>query len=135
MGGTKQPYFKIQTGVKLREMKPQIQLALDRVIAVFFKNGFPAIVTSLWRATSPTFSLHLFGYAVDVDTDRSLPDNIWKGLSAMVKEELGVEYDVMAHDVGQGMHLHVEWDPKLDEEWQNVEQARLYTSWSTSRRG
>jgi hypothetical protein len=135
LNGPKQPYFKIAPGVSLRDFKPQSQLALDRVIAVFFKRGFPVILTSAWREKSLTFSLHLSGYAFDVDTDRSLPTPIWVELADAVRAELGEAFDVVAHDVGSGMHLHVEYDPKKDLEWQNVEKVAYFHQWKEGRVG
>lgn len=132
VGATKQPYFR--NSARLYDLKPQMTVALDRAIAVFFRKQLPVFLTSAWRATSPTFSLHLFGYAIDLDTDRSLPLHIWAEIREATQAELGSEFQVLAHDAGQGMHLHIEWDPPADGNWED-ERADLHALWTTERRG
>lgn len=100
------------------EVEPEIVYAMARIIAVFFKKGLSVIWTSIVRNEDRLrFSLHPYGYGVDVDTDRELPHETWSEIGDDVVRELGPEYDVIVHDVGSGIHLHVEWDPEDNHEW------------------
>lgn len=118
VGAPKQPYFRLKGSIF--GIKPEILLGLDRAIACFFKQGFPTILTSGVRAINfdRDFSLHPFGYAVDLLSDRVLTDETWKSLEEDVRRELGHQYDILVHDAGSGMHMHIEYDDKTQKDFQ-----------------
>jgi hypothetical protein len=97
-------------GVSLRNVQPQTVWAMERVLEVYRNRGWNCVYTSIWRAPSTKFSLHAFGYAFDTDTDKVLTQSQWEELVFESRAVLTDEYDVLAHDSGKGMHLHVEYD-------------------------
>ncbi len=130
-GDRKQPFF--QNNGSLKEWDARSQFALDRTISVFFRNNFPCILTSAYRdpAKSEQFSLHGFGFAFDVDTDRPLKLQMWSFLKQEIQREVGPDFQVISHDVGSGMHIHVEFDPN-DPGWQEYKDE-LKGQWSALR--
>ncbi len=120
-GARKVPYVRFGPNARLyhrgTEIRPQTIYAMGRIAEAFVRRGLPCIWTSIVRAHSSSFSLHPFGYAVDADTDRELPKEVWEEIGQKTVDELGEEYDILVHNVGSGMHLHVEFDPADDPSW------------------
>lgn len=91
-------------------------------------------LTSTWRdwKQSPTFTLHGAGLAADFDVGLELKPEEWESLRLAVKYSCGPSYDVLAHDVGKGWHVHVEFDPKDDPDWLE-EKEDLLERWIADR--
>jgi len=125
--------FSIDARVNWFGIKPEMAVALDRVIALFFRSGFDCRITSAIRpATLDTFSLHPFGYAFDAVPDAGWTKEYWERLRFDLAHELGPQFDVLAHDAGSGMHMHVEFDPKDNEAFQTWK-ARERKAWAASK--
>lgn len=105
------PRVWFKEGVSLRDLQPQTLWAMERVKDIWHARGLNCVFTSIWRPQAARRSLHPLGRAFDTDTDRELSPTIWGLISDEAQVILGDEYDVLAHDDGSGMHLHVEWDP------------------------
>lgn len=90
----------LKTGVQIRNLSPQILLALfvaDRLL------GGNLVVTSVSDSTHSAGSLHYVGLAADLRLPADPPKFV-----ADLKEALGGEFDVVL----EGDHVHVEYQPK-----------------------
>ena len=99
----------IRAGVK--GLQPEIAIIFPLIDAIFTNHGHVCVLTSAVRDKGPG-SLHPMGFAADFDSMRDVNPVTWKLIEKDAKEALGNQYDVLAHDAGSGMHLHVEFDPR-----------------------
>ena len=132
MGSRKTPKVSLGDNALLYhqgvEVKPQTIYAMDRIIPAFHRRRLSVVWTSIVRAESGRFSLHPYGYAVDADTDRELPNDVWNEIREETIVELGDAYDIIVHNAGSGMHLHGEFDPEDDPGWVKWK-ARARDNW------
>jgi len=101
--------MKIRADVK--GIQPEIALIKGEIDAIFTAHGLVCVMTSAVREKGPG-SLHPMGFAMDFDATRSVGVVTWQQIQREAQEALGSQYDVLAHDSGQGQHLHVEFDPR-----------------------
>ena len=93
-------------------LQAQAALVPPIVDQVFAEEGLMVcVLTSGYRLWDQS-SLHPFGYAQDFDAEVQLNMETWDKIRTGVADRLGPEYDVIVHDVGSGLHLHVEYDPR-----------------------
>lgn len=95
----------------LKGIQPEIAIICPVIDAIFTSHGHVCVMTSAVRDKGPK-SLHPMGFAIDFDSTRTVDPVMWKRIEKEAREALGNEYDVLAHDAGSGMHLHVEYDPR-----------------------
>jgi hypothetical protein len=94
----------------LRILAPQMALVPLIVDRVFEEEGILiCVLTSGYRPKGPG-SIHPYGLALDFDAIEDLTADRWERIRSTVRAVLGSEYQVLAHDAGSGMHLHVEFD-------------------------
>jgi hypothetical protein len=108
------PHVWTNRGVSFKNLKPQTVWAMERVQEVYLGRALNCIYTSIWReVVEGEFSLHPFGYAFDTDTDKILAPQVWRVIADEARDVLGSkgsDFQVVAHDVGSGWHLHTEVD-------------------------
>ncbi len=102
----------LKHSVKLKDLQPQIVLAIQIAEGVWVKYGSPLlVVTSCNDSTHKEGSFHYRGLAVDLRIKNISEANqpvLVKDLMVM----LGPEYDVIWEDaMGPNAHVHIEWDP------------------------
>ena len=95
----------------VRGLKEEIVLIVPIVDDVFKAHGLTCVLTSGVRMKGSK-SLHPYGYAADFDCTETITMETWKLIERDVRAALNDQYDVIAHNAGSGMHLHVEFDPR-----------------------
>ena len=103
--------LQIKDGVKVRDIKPEMLLAIVIVHAAFSDNQYATTITSVRDSKHSQKSLHRYGYAVDFAT-KHLDRYTLKKVVPIIKAALGADYDVILESEGaNNEHLHVEFDP------------------------
>ncbi len=104
--------MKIKAGVDLGGWRAPMWRAAAVVEEVYLElTGEEATLTSGVRNEEGK-SLHGDGLAGDWSVVPELrTEKMQQVLVARLKSRLGPDYDILIHDVGQGLHLHVEFDP------------------------
>lgn len=97
--------IKVEDGVRLHGLRPEIILAIMIADQVFDGYGSDAIVTSAIEGKHSRGSLHYAGSAVDLR--RWHLDDPVEAVKEL-QERLGDDYDVILEDT----HIHVEWQAK-----------------------
>lgn len=92
-----------------RLMTPQIVLAIIRADQLNLEKETWITSISDGAATRVPGSKHLTGNAVDLSIKDIHNPKLWVD---RIKRALGPQYDVLLHDSGEGMHIHIEFDPK-----------------------
>ena len=108
----------IKSGVSLYGIRPEMVMVHNCVTSVFAKHGYPCVVTSGVGMKHSKRSLHYVGLALDYRT-KHISDNQYKRAIVMSLQTVLPCCDVVLEHVGQEEeHLHVEMDPKDDEQVQ-----------------
>lgn len=105
-------YFK--STVKIKNLQPQILLAITLADQVFDGFGYPTWITSVNDSTHSTYSLHPKGYAVDLRS-KHITGQTTRGIifDALFKILDPLGYDILFEFIGQdNEHYHIEYDPK-----------------------
>lgn len=99
-------------GVSLRDLAPQMLVAMQVVEEAFKDYGLDCIVTSGNDKTHSKKSLHYSGRALDFRTKHA--GGLQRAILEKVKNRLThLGFDVLLEDLGKdNEHLHVEYDPK-----------------------
>jgi len=109
--------ISLKPGVKLKDLVPQISLAIAIAHSIFplYAGGGKMTVTSCNDSKHKVGSLHYLGRAVDIRFNALsgiTPADRVK-LARLVRNALGAEFDVLHEYIGtDNEHLHLEWDPK-----------------------
>ena len=98
--------MKIKPGVDLREIKPEIVVAMMLCEPVVSKHT-EFVVTSVCDGKHMPTSKHYSGMAIDIRT-RDIPPAMLKPCLEEIKQALGSQFDAIL----EGDHIHVEFDPK-----------------------
>lgn len=101
-----------KAGVKLRNLQPQMLIAIKVAEQEFSKYNLDTVVTSGNDSEHSNGSKHYVGAALDFRTKHTA--GLAKGITKAVSEILTpLGFDVILEDVGEANeHLHVEYDPK-----------------------
>ena len=94
----------IKAGVDISRLKPQIRKKLPVIARVYAQRDEELVITSTYEGTHSDGSLHYADLAIDTRWPKKYRGTIVDQL----KKELGPDYDV----VGEGDHIHIEYDPK-----------------------
>ena len=100
----------IKPGVSLKNLQPQMLIALDVVADVCDEFDVPCVITDGWRNRKKhPRSLHPHGYALDFRTrDLKTPQRM-RRFSDTIRKRLGKEYFCLMEF--KKSHLHIEYDP------------------------
>jgi hypothetical protein len=108
--------ISLKAGVSLKDLQPQIVLAMLIVNELLVAKGIKFIITSCNDSTHMKGSLHYKGLAFDTRTHDITLLNRGGYLTSLrdeIKVVLGDEFDVILEDLqGPNEHMHVEFDPK-----------------------
>lgn len=103
--------MRLKPGVKLKDLSPQIVLAVIVVNEVYDEKDTDCVITSCNDSQHKTDSFHFRGLAIDVRTKNYFGDK--QALRKEIADRLGEEFDVLMENEGEvNEHLHIEWDPK-----------------------
>jgi hypothetical protein len=103
--------IEFKAGVSLKNLKPQMLIALKIVEQEYDKFGTTTVITSGNDGKHKVGSKHYLGEALDFRTKtvglaRQLVQAIWEKLNP-------IGFDVLFEDEkGPNEHMHVEYDPK-----------------------
>ena len=100
--------MKLKKGVSLRNIRPQINVALAIANDVYADRGYELVVTSVNDGKHSTTSLHYDGAAADLRTRHLGDQTIAIGIVENLREQLGPDFDVIL----ESDHIHLEWQPK-----------------------
>jgi hypothetical protein len=98
--------MRLKSGVSLKDLCPQMVVAILVIKEVFQSFGYRVIITSGCDGEHSEGSLHYCGKALDFRT-RHIQDEDLGPIVANAQQVLGEEYDVVLEPT----HLHVEYDP------------------------
>ena len=103
----------LKAGVDVRGIGPEVMLGAVILSGVFWKHGIPTVITSCRDGKHKDKSLHYIGDAVDIRLPSRFNStaNIDLKLLGEAREALGEQYDL----VMEADHLHLEFDPKVDD--------------------
>lgn len=105
--------MKLKPGVRLKDLSPQMVLAVVVVNELYKKRGLECVVTSANDSKHMKGSLHYVGQALDFRTHYQALNGLEIGLRNEIKECLGPDFDVVLEGVATpNEHIHIEWDPK-----------------------
>lgn len=104
--------LKFKVGVSLKDLQPQMLVALRVIEEVFASYALDTVVTSCNDGTHKEGSYHYLGRAFDFRTKHA--GGFAAGIAQAVKAELGpLGFDVILEDLGGvNEHLHVELDKR-----------------------
>jgi hypothetical protein len=97
--------MKTKKNVILAGLKIEMRPVLKKAEKIWKDNGEELVITAGLDGLHSAGSLHYYGYALDFRT-RYFDASVIPGVAALLKKELGVEYDVIIHKT----HIHVEYD-------------------------
>jgi uncharacterized protein YcbK (DUF882 family) len=98
--------MRLKSGVSLKDLCPQMVVAILLIKDVFQAFGYRVIITSGSDGEHSENSLHYEGKALDFRT-RHVQDEDLGPIAENAKQVLGDEFDVVL----EATHLHVEYDP------------------------
>jgi len=93
--------------VELKDLAPQLALALIMANEVYDEYGIDMVVTSANDSNHSGTSLHYSGQAVDLRT-RTANSGDRQDIRDKVKAKLNVDFDVIL----ESDHIHLEYQPK-----------------------
>ena len=104
--------LKFKPGVSLKDLVPQMLVALEVAKEEFSKYGLDTVVTSANDGEHREGSYHYKGRALDFRTKHS--GGLGKTISNEIRQRLAlVGFDVIFEYPNQiNEHVHLEWDPK-----------------------
>lgn len=103
------------SSVKLKDLSPQILLALMAAERVFEKYGYDCIVTSVNDGKHSINSKHYVGYAVDLRSKhiKTLKEKLDIFSELKINLTAPSNYDILFEYEGlPNEHYHIEYDPK-----------------------
>lgn len=111
----------IKHGTVLYGLQPEMAFCHTFVMAVYKSHSIPCIPTSITGKKHGTGSLHPVGYAVDYRTKHILGANRRQVIDLLVKDlknalpccDVIFEYEDEPEE-----HIHIEFDPKDDKQFQ-----------------
>lgn len=104
--------ISIKPGASIRRLQPEMSVAHTVVASIFTAHGLDTVITEGTGGVHGRASKHYVGYALDYRT-KHVPRNVLGQLIRVVRESLGVEFDVVFESEGEdNEHLHIEFDPK-----------------------
>ena len=101
----------LKHGLEMDRVDHRIYHAIAVVSSILDPYGEP-VVTSLRDGIHMNASLHYKGLAVDFRAHHMNAESQRIALGE-IKAKLGKDYDVILHGEGQGIHFHIEYDPKV----------------------
>lgn len=97
----------LKNSVSLKNLQPQIVIALIVANDVYREHGFVLCITSISDSVHGPGSLHVSGMACDLRI-KTIPANMAAILSKEIRADLTSEFDVIL----EFDHIHIEFDPK-----------------------
>lgn len=108
---------RLKQGATIYGIRPEMVMCDGTVTAIFNKRNYYCMVTSGVGKKHSQKSLHYVGYALDYRT-KHLPEDVKQEILKEIKEALPC-CDVILEHLGEPQeHIHVEYDPKDDEQFQ-----------------
>ena len=108
----------IKPKVKLYGIKPEMVLIHTIVVGIFNKHGVDCVITSGVGKKHSKRSLHYPGYALDFRIKHIDNESTIKDITRDLIEALPCCDVVLEHLFQPQSHLHVEYDPKDDDQFQ-----------------
>ena len=103
--------MKLKTGVKLKDLSPQMVLGANIIDRVYMEHSHNPTVTSCNDGKHSETSLHYSGNALDWRTKDFYGDK--QALVYAIKDALGSNFDVVLEALGtDNEHIHTEYQPK-----------------------
>lgn len=105
--------ISIKPGVDVKGLGPEVLLGAMILSGVFWRHSIPTMITSCRDGKHKEGSKHYIGDALDIRLPSRFNNtaNIDLKLLAEGREALGEQYDLVL----EADHLHLEFDPKVDE--------------------
>lgn len=106
--------LRFKQGVRVRNLRVQILLALRVAENVYEERNFDCVVTSAADSKHSRASRHYDGAAVDLRTNNT--GGAGKAIADEIRARLAPleDYDVLFEGDGTpNEHIHVEWQPKF----------------------
>jgi len=94
----------IKSGVDISRLNREIRKTLPTVQKVLDEWGDELTITSTYEGNHGQGSLHYGNDAYDI----RLPEHNWVGVTAGIREAVGLDFDVII----ESDHIHIEWDPE-----------------------
>lgn len=98
----------LKTGVSLKNLQPQIVVAILIAYDVYSAADYSLVITSASDSTHCNNSLHSHGLAIDLRI-KNIPFATILAITKEIKQDLGNEFDVVL----ESDHIHIEYDPKI----------------------
>lgn len=99
--------MKLKSNVRLKDLQPQILLAVIIANDVYDRHDKELVITSVNDSRHGKNSIHYIGNAIDLRTRYfSLDEKI--AVYKEIKQQLTVDFDVVL----EKDHIHIEYDPK-----------------------
>lgn len=108
---------QLKPGTTIYGIRPEMVMCHGSVVSVYNKRGFYCMVTSGVGKKHSKRSLHYVGYALDYRT-KHLSDDVKRKIVKEIQEALPCCDVVLEHLGEEQEHIHVEYDPKDDEQFQ-----------------
>jgi len=104
--------LSFKPGVRLKDLVPQMLIALQVAEEEFSRYGLDTVVTSANDGSHKEHSKHYYGEAFDFRTKHS--GNLGQNIAQAIRLKLApLGFDVLYEYPGQANeHIHVEYDPK-----------------------
>ncbi len=99
--------MRLKHSVKLKDLQPQILLAVMVADAIYRRHGKELVITSMNDSRHGKNSIHYEGNAVDLRT-RYFDSQEKLEVYREIKKRLTVDFDVVL----ESDHIHIEYDPK-----------------------
>lgn len=105
--------ISLKPGVKLRDLAPQIVLAIQAAEHIYWNAAQTAVVvTSGNDSQHKDGSLHYTGRAADLRI-KTVPEKLRERVVRQLRDALGGEFDVLWEGRGtENEHVHVEWQQR-----------------------
>lgn len=105
--------IQLKAGAKLKDLAPQIVLAIQAAEHIWWNAGQTTLVlTSVNDSQHKEGSFHYRGLAVDLRI-KSMPLKLRAAAVRQLKEALGSQFDVLHEAIGgDGEHVHVEYEER-----------------------
>lgn len=103
----------IKPGVDVKGISTETMLGVMILTSVFWRHGIPTVITSCRDGKHKDGSLHYIGDAVDIRLPSRFNATVGIDLKLLAegREALGEQYDLIL----EADHLHLEFDPKVDD--------------------
>jgi len=109
----------IKPGVRLYGTRPEMCIVYTIACSIFNAHKFECVVTSGVGKKHSQFSLHYPGYAFDFRT-KNIPQEAKYSILSSLKQSLPMCDIILEHEGKAQEHIHCEFDPKDDPQFQGA---------------